>query len=171
MNYKTFKLSSVLDIQWGDTSKTKSSYVPTGHLAYSASGPDGFLPTFDYDKEGLVLSAIGANCGVTYLAKGKWSAIKNTICIFAISPEIDLRFFYYYTKDTRFWPKRGSAQPFISKTDIENIEIELPDIKIQREISQKLKSIDDQIHANLEMNETLNSLGQSLFLKSLKSAD
>ena len=58
------KMGDVANIKWGDTSKTKKSYVPedNAYIAYSASGPDGFLPYFDYNQTGIVLSAIGANC-------------------------------------------------------------------------------------------------------------
>ena len=81
MTYNPIRIGDAFKVDWGDTSKTKSSYTSDGYPAYSASGPDGYMKTFDYASPGIVLSAIGANCGVTYFADGKWSAIKNTICI------------------------------------------------------------------------------------------
>ena len=97
MTFREVQLQDVLDIQWGDTKTTKASYVPDGYLAYSATGPDGFLEKFDYDREGIVLSAIGANCGSTFFASGKWSCIKNTIRILPKNDDIDLKFFFYMT--------------------------------------------------------------------------
>ena len=70
-----FTLGDVADVSWGDTSTTKKSYSSSGFDAYSASGRDGLLPYFDYDRTGVVISAIGAECGKTWLAKGKWSCI------------------------------------------------------------------------------------------------
>lgn len=72
-------LGDLADIQWGDTSTTKASYVAYGFTAYSASGPDGFLDHADIIHDGVVLSAIGAQCGKSWYARGSWSCIKNTI--------------------------------------------------------------------------------------------
>ena len=73
------KLGEIADVNWGDTSVTKASYVPNGYPAYSATGCDGFLPYADFDREAIVLSAIGARAGKTWFVDGKWSCIKNTI--------------------------------------------------------------------------------------------
>jgi type I restriction enzyme S subunit len=75
------RLGNITELSWGDTNTTKSSYVKSGYPAYSASGPDGFMSHADFDRKGIVLSAIGANCGQTWFASGKWSCIKNTIRI------------------------------------------------------------------------------------------
>ena len=49
------ELGSVADVQWGDTSVTKASYVDEGYPAYSASGQDGFRKIYDFDRIGIVL--------------------------------------------------------------------------------------------------------------------
>jgi type I restriction enzyme S subunit len=163
MTFREFQLQDILDIQWGDTKTTKASYVSEGHVAYSASGPDGFLEKFDYDREGIVLSAIGANCGSTFYATGKWSCIKNTIRIFPKTEEIDLKFFYYMTKSPHFWPRRGSAQPFISQTDIRETAVQIPDIAIQRVIGQILQELEMTIEANKQLSKTLEDTAQTIF--------
>lgn len=138
--YPMIKLGNYTDLTWGDTKTTKNSYVPEGYLAYSASGPDGKLDHFDYDCEGIVLSAIGADCGKTWFASGKWSCIKNTIRFWSISDELDNRFLYFATREKDFWPRRGGAQPFIPQGDARNCSIPLPPISLQRkfvEISEQ----------------------------------
>src|SRR5690348_2934321 len=124
--WKGVKLSDVADVTWGDTSTTKASYVPTGYLAYSATGPDGLLDHFDYNGLGVVLSAIGAQCGKTWFANGKWSCIKNTIVIRSRDDAVDPQFLFYATSNPAIWPKRGAAQPFISQTDARNLMLQLP---------------------------------------------
>jgi type I restriction enzyme S subunit len=121
------RLGKICDLSWGDTKTTKSSYVPRGHLAFSAKGPDGLLNKFDYEQTGIVLSAIGAGCGATWYTSGKWSCIKNTIRLIENSefPQ-SIAYIYFATKDIEFWPKRGSAQPFISQEDARNTEIVVP---------------------------------------------
>ncbi|MQS00124.1 restriction endonuclease subunit S [Gluconobacter aidae] len=120
-------LGTLADIQWGDTSTTKKSYTPNGYRAYSASGPDGFMPKFDYDRLGIVLSAIGAQCGKTWLARGQWSCIKNTMRFWARASGVGTEYLYLALSDPKRWPKRGAAQPFISLGDARKIKIIQPD--------------------------------------------
>jgi type I restriction enzyme S subunit len=163
MRFESGKVKEFFDVQWGDTNKTKASYVPEGYLAYSASGPDGFLDSYDYDREGVVLSAIGANCGVTYFAEGKWSCIKNTIRILPKEGLSDAAYFYYLSKTPNFWPKRGSAQPFISQTDIRELEVQLPTLESQRAIGRVLRQLDEKISVNSEMSAYLEQIAQTIF--------
>lgn len=139
------KLGDVADVQWGDTNTTKASYKSEGYLAYSAAGPDGFLDHYDFDRDGIVLSAIGANCGETWFAHGKWSCIKNTIRFWGIDGKADTRILYYVTHNKDLWPQRGSAQPFISQTDARNMEILLPDFDEQKRLSDLLRPFDEEI--------------------------
>jgi type I restriction enzyme S subunit len=121
------KLGDIADISWGDTSTTKASYVEDGYSAYSASGMDGKLDHFDFDRTGIVLSAIGAQCGKTWLARGKWSCIKNTIRFWSEDERASSEFLFIATEGQDFWPRRGAAQPFISQGDAGRIDLLIPD--------------------------------------------
>ncbi len=156
-------MGGVCQIKWGDTSKTKASYVESGFPAYSASGSDGFLPYFDHEGPGIVLSAIGAQCGKTWFADGRWSCIKNTIYLKAKPEFADTRYLYYQTKLPDIWPIRGAAQPFISQTDARGIEINLPDLPTQRKIAGILSAYDDLIDNNLRRIKILEQMAQSLY--------
>ena len=160
---ETVKLGDVVDLKWGDTNTTKKSYVESGYVAYSASGPDGYLPHADYDETGIVLSAIGSHCGGTWLAEGKWSCIKNTIRILGNNKKADIRYVYWATKTPNFWPRRGSGQPFISQGDARNCEIMLPARDVQVAIVETLQSFDDKIDLNRRMNATLEAQARALF--------
>jgi type I restriction enzyme S subunit len=122
------KLGEIADISWGDTSVTKSAYVDNGYPAYSASGLDGKLDHYDFDRLGVVLSAIGAQCGKMWLARGKWSCIKNTIKFWAKDECVSTEFLFLAAQSQDFWPKRGAAQPFISQGDAKRIDILTPDL-------------------------------------------
>ncbi|MBA4388400.1 MAG: restriction endonuclease subunit S [Verrucomicrobia bacterium] len=114
------KFGEMADVRWGDTATTKASYVSEGFDAYSATGLDGKLDHYDFDRTGVVLSAIGANCGRTWYVNGKWSCIKNTIRFWSTSAAVSDVYLYFVSRDSAFWPKRGAAQPFISQTDALN---------------------------------------------------
>jgi len=163
MSWRRNQLGDIADLSWGDTSVTKSSYVDAGFKAYSASGPDGYLPYADYDYTGVVVSAIGAECGRTWLARGKWSCIKNTLRFWATSPDVDTEFLYWLTSSPAIWPKRGSAQPFISQGDARALGIAYPSITEQRAIAQILGALDDKIELNRRTNETLEAIARALF--------
>lgn len=156
-------LKDVCEVSWGDTNVTKASYVGAGYPAFSASGCDGFLPHFDHDGPGIVLSAIGAQCGKTWFTTGKWSCIKNTIYIKATAREADIRFVFYALSDPEVWPKRGAAQPFISQTDARNVEIPLPPLPIQRRIAGILSAYDELIENSQRRIKILESMARALY--------
>jgi len=108
-------LGSLATVNWGNLSLTKDSYVETGFPAYSAAGNDGLVPNAEHTAVGVVLSAIGARCGRTFLTPQRWTAIKNTITI--LSDNQDIRFLYQVFNFNEVWNKSGGAQPFISLGD------------------------------------------------------
>lgn len=160
---RVVRLGDVADVRWGDTSTTKAKYTDTGYIAFSASGPDGLLPYADYNCTGVVLSAIGTQCGKTWLARGQWSCIKNTIRFFSSNKEADTAYLYWATKNPDIWPQKGSGQPFITQTDARNIEIPLPSIYMQQGIARTLGALDDKIELNRRMSATLEEMARALY--------
>ena len=145
------RLSDVAEASWGNTSVTKRSYIDSGFLAYSASGPDGFVDWFEHDEEGVVLSAIGALCGKTWLARGRWTPIKNTIWFKSISESVMTEYLFLVTSRRETWPIRGQAQPFISLGDVRLVNIPIPSLGEQKQIIETISSID---HAIQELETT-----------------
>jgi type I restriction enzyme S subunit len=95
--------------------KRKMYNEPAGHLfqGYSASGADVWSDSFEYDTDGVVVSAVGARCGKSFLAKGKWVAAANTHVVLPFKDAIDPIFLWYGINDEDFWIKSGTAQPFV----------------------------------------------------------
>jgi type I restriction enzyme S subunit len=149
------RLKDVADIRWGDTSKTKASYVEDGYDAYSASGLDGKMDHYDFDRKGVVLSAIGANCGKTWFASGRWSCIKNTIRFWSTSESISTEFLFVATLREDFWPRRGAAQPFISQGDAEQTQLVCPDKAIMVTFTAFADAALQQISALTRVNANL----------------
>lgn len=164
-------VGQVLDLSWGDTKTTKASYVPNGYPAFSAKGQDGNLAKFDYDQMGIVLSAIGAGCGKTWLALGKWSCIKNTIRVLSKDSHSHLlAYFYFLSNDPDFWPKRGSAQPFIGQEDARSIEIVLPPVGVLEAFGNLVVPMLEQAHNLKNQNNSLEKL-RDLLLPQLVCGD
>ncbi len=152
--WEVVELGEIADLTWGDTTVTKKSYVDEGYDAYSASGLDGKLPYYDFEKDGVVLSAIGAQCGKAWLAKGKWSCIKNTIRYWSTSDRASTEYLYLITARPDYWPKRGSAQPFISQGDARKCRVVISDIATMNRFTVIIQDI--------------FSLGQTLAQKNIK---
>tara|TARA_R110000868_G_scaffold320902_2_gene581887 strand:- start:9514 stop:10545 length:1032 start_codon:yes stop_codon:yes gene_type:complete len=141
-------LGSICDLKWGDTNTTKDSYVDTGFDAYSAKGLDGKLDHFDFDRDGIVISAIGAQCGKTWIARGNWSCIKNTMRMFPTDQRISVEYLFYATERGDFWQRRGGAQPFISQGDARGLAIVVPPTLLA-------KQFEDIANSNLRMAKIL----------------
>ena len=157
------ELGSIAIVSWGDTSTTKAAYVEEGYPAYSATGKDGYLPYADHDRPGVVLSAIGANSGKTWLATGQWSCIKNTMWFRSANPDVRTEYLYYATGDPSRWPKRGAAQPFIALADARRLEILLPPVGTQRSIVAILSTYDDLIENNARRIQILDEMAKAIY--------
>lgn len=153
--WQVVTLGEISDLSWGDTNTTKKSYTEEGFTAYSASGPDGFLPYHDFERTGIVVSAIGAYAGKAWLALGKWSCIKNTIRFWSTDEKICNEYLYIYTSQEGFWSLRGSAQPFISQTDARRLNVIYPDSGLAKKFGEISRPLYQRIRDGVEENTHL----------------
>lgn len=127
-------LGDICVVDWGNTDLTKSAYVDGGKfLAVSAAGCDGRIGHKEHDKHTPVLSAIGAQCGRMFLPEEDFTAIKNTITLTPRDGTCTGRFLYQLLTYVEL-PKRGAAQPFISKGDILSFHVTVPPLPEQQRI-------------------------------------
>jgi type I restriction enzyme S subunit len=160
-HWRVVRLGEVAAVDWGNTALTKSLYKPSGYIAFSATGPDGFLDFYEQSGEAVIVSAIGARCGKCFYASGQWTAIKNTIVIRG-EQEVDNLFLYYYLDDEHKWPKSGSGQPFISIGKAKQVPIPLPSLAEQREIARMLQAVDAKIAAEQARRAALEEVFKTL---------
>ena len=115
--------------------KGTQSDRPGGGLVqgFSASGPDVWVTSADYNRPGVILSAVGARCGKTFLAEDSWTSIANTHVLLP-SPSVDHRWLWYLTNDESFWVRGGSAQPFVKVKDTLQKEVMVPSLPEQQRI-------------------------------------
>ncbi len=153
----------------GGSTTTKAAYVDEGFTAFSAAGPDGFLPEFDVDDHGVVLSAVGARCGRTFRASGKWSSIANTI---KILPDNDgfAAWLYFVTSDPAIWPRRGSAHPFVSINDARGVRVLTPSRESAARFEDHTRPMLD-LQDNLEKQNRVLRKARDLLLPRLVSGE
>ncbi|MGT2907807.1 restriction endonuclease subunit S [Streptococcus dentiloxodontae] len=82
----------------------------------------------------------------------------------------DSNFIYYYLIQNEIvetlhaiGEQSTSAYPSIKPSDIANLELPLPSLEIQKEISGVLRSLDNKIENNKKINHHLEQMGQELF--------
>ena len=127
-------------------------YQGSGVTAFSAAGPDGFVEKAEItDRDGVVLSAIGANCGRCFFASGNWTTLAN---VQAIIPRngLDARYLFYFINRDGYWDRSGSAQPFIKPSSVHASWVAYPKAEAeQSKIAEVLSTVDRAI----EQSETL----------------
>ncbi|PWF24478.1 restriction endonuclease subunit S [Ancrocorticia populi] len=162
--WKVQRLEELGKLVGGNTT-TKAAYVATGNVAFSAAGPDGFLPDYEVDGVGVVLSAVGARCGRTFWASGRWSSIANTIKILPYEPQQNASWLYLATKNPDIWPKRGSAQPFVSINDARGVQIVTADKQTHLAFETCVRPLFDDVDILRQQRDRLASIRDLLLPK------
>ena len=157
------KLGEVVEVEWGNTTLTKKIYRTEGYPVFSATGQDGYADFYDREGEAVIVSAIGAYCGVCFYAKDKWTAIKNTLVLQSKKAPCSIKFLFYFLNDKEKWPELGSGQPFISKSAAEEVLIVYPPLPEQARIATVLSWFDDLIEVKKKQNEILEKTAMAIF--------
>ena len=162
-DWEVKKLGEVVEVEWGNTNLTKKIYKEDGYPVFSATGQDGYADFYEREGEAVIVSAIGAYCGVCFYAKNKWTAIKNTLVLQNKKIPCDIKFLFYFLNDKEKWPELGSGQPFISKSAAEEVLIVYPPLPEQSRIANVLSWFDDLIEVKKRQNEILEKIAMAIF--------
>jgi type I restriction enzyme S subunit len=167
-NWATTVLSEICHHHAGNSKLIKGRLAPEflPHLfpAFSASGQDVWMESFEFDGNAIVVSAVGARCGKSFIAQGRWSAIANTHIVWPNPQALNLKFIWYRLNDEQFWKKSGSAQPFVKVRDTLERPFNLPpraeQDRIVSEIEKQFTRLDSatvalkRVQANLKRYRT-----------------
>ena len=128
--------------------------------------------TFDHFLRGYVhrnmpiMTLVGNGIGnVTLAPSDDVAIIQNTIG-FECNDKVDEVFLYYYLLYRQEFIRkfdRGSGQPSIRKTDLLDMEVNVPNISKQKRIREVLFSIDEKIENNNVINNNLEQQMQALY--------
>lgn len=129
--------------------KPLEGYYP----AYSASGQDVWLPNYEFDTDAIVLSAVGARCGKTFVAHGKFGLCANTHTLIVDTNKVYINYLQYIFNNEDWWKKGGSAQPFVLVNDSLNQKIYYPMMDEQARIANFLDKKVSEIDAVISKTE------------------
>ncbi len=151
-------------VQGGRLGLTKQDhYRSSGVPAFSAAGQDGYVDVVEFrDTDAVILSAIGANCGRCFLATGNWTTLANVQVIIPRPSDAIAPFLHYRVNRDDYWPRSGSAQPFIKPSDIRLCWVALPPVPQQAAIAKVLDTLDTAIHETEAIIAKLKAVKQGL---------
>ena len=113
-----------------------------------------------------LMTLVGNGIGNVTLAPSENVAIIQNTIGFECNDNINEIFLYYYLLYKQELIKkfdRGSGQPSIRKTDLLDMEVDIPSMDIQNKISDILFGIDEKIELNNEINSNLYSQINAIF--------
>jgi type I restriction enzyme S subunit len=151
-------------VQGGRLGLTKQDhYRSSGVPAFSAAGQDGYVDVVEFrDTDAVILSAIGANCGRCFLATGNWTTLANVQVIIPRPSDAIAPFLHYRVNRDDYWPRSGSAQPFIKPSDIRSCWVALPPVPQQAAIAKVLDTLDTAIQETEAIIAKLKAVKQGL---------
>jgi type I restriction enzyme S subunit len=157
--WKTYKLSEVAEIKYGKDHK----YLADGNIpVYGSGGVMRYADKALYENESILIPRKGTLSNLFYIDKPFWSV--DTMFYTKIKDGTNGKFLFYLLKTMDLASMNvGSAVPSLTTEILNKIEINLPDIETQTELSSILSTLDDKIELNLQMNQTLENMARFIF--------
>ena len=129
------------------------------------------LSRFEVKSGDFLVSCSGVNYGAIYQLKGEIDkgVINQALLRIRINPEIvDENYFLYYfrayiVKKITGGTGDSTIPNFPPMSVVKGIDIQLPDINIQRKIGKILAKIDDKINNNNTINAELESIARTIY--------
>lgn len=158
-------------IPWIKTMEIRDGYIYDSEEKITESGLQNSSAKF-VPKESVLIAMYGATVGrVGYLKID--STTNQAACALVVNSEITNPKWLYYsilaTRDSLIDKANGAAQQNISVSIVRNHQIKYVPLEEQERIAGILGSLDDKIEANTRLIQTLDSLGEAVTRKYLKS--
>ena len=157
-NWQQVRLGNVCKFQNGK----KRPKEPGKYPVFGGNGILDYTNQFN-SNVGVIVGRVGAYCGSVFLSKEKCWVSDNAILGINTS-DTDIIYLYYLLKSLNLNAKHiGSGQPLITQDILNNIQILLPPLDVQKKIAVVLGALDDKIELNNKINNNLEQQAQALF--------
>lgn len=147
---------------------TKADRKSGPYPYYGASDIADYIDDYVFDGVYLLLSEDGdnlrtRNTPIAFIASGKFW-VNNHAHVLQGQDELDTIFLCYalqYAEIDSYIS--GSTRPKITQADLKKIPVFAPALNIRRQIAKFVKTFDDKITLNRQVNQTLEQMAQALF--------
>ena len=147
------RLGEVCNIYQPKTITTKEISDTGKYKVFGANGIIGYYDKYNHDSEEIAVTCRGATCGTVNITEPKSWITGNAMVVTPLNSYLSKKYLFYYLENTNMKNIiTGSAQPQITKTNIETLFITLPPLQEQHRIVEKIEnyfSFLDTIESNL----------------------
>ena len=151
-------LSEYIEFKNGKKRPAKQGVYPV----YGGNGILSFAEQYNLDI-GVVIGRVGAYCGSVFLSEGKCWVSDNAIGG-KNRPNADLDYIYYLLKGLRLNTRQiGTSQPLLTQEILNNIQVQIPRLEIQKRIVNIIKPLDNKIKVNEQINHNLEQQVNAIF--------
>ena len=151
-------LSKYVEFKNGKKRPTSKGTIPV----YGGNGILDYTNTANM-QSGVVIGRVGVYCGSVFLVREKCWVSDNAIKAMC-KENMDLGYLYYLLSSLHLNERRiGTSQPLLTQSILNNIEVEIPELAIQKKISSILELLDEKIKLNNEINNNLEQQAQAIF--------
>ena len=158
-NWGVNELIEVADIYQPKTIPIDELKEDGKYNVYGANGIIGKYDLYNHEENEIAVCCRGAGCG-KYIMTQPFSWITGNAMVIKPKLEVDLKEYIYYKLDDKDILNyvTGSAQPQITRTNIENMKIMIPDKAIINKFNSLAKETRKNIINLIKENQRLDSL-------------
>lgn len=157
---KTYKLKDLLSIENGKNYKSQGKgNVPV----YGSGGIMLYIDNYLYDGESILLPRKGTLDNISYV-NGKFWTI-DTMYWTKVNKEVAYpKYLYYYLSLLDLSGRdSGSTLPSMTFNAYYTLDIELPELSVQKQIADSISLLDDKIKNNNKINAKLEELTKTIY--------
>ena len=137
-----------------------------GYPVYGANGVIGYYSEYNHENPTLLVTCRGATCGSLNICQPYSYVNGNAMALDELRSDVNIKYLYYYLNARGFNDViSGSAQPQITRSAIEQVEIEVKSEAEQKEVVNKLELVESMISAGKEQLLGLDNLIKSRFVE------
>jgi type I restriction enzyme S subunit len=149
--------------------RNSSDAVRSGKYPFFTCGKDVLrIDDFEHDREAVLLGGNNANAIFpVFYANGKFTARQRVYVMWSTgATRLSNRFLYYaltHLAGSFTGAARGTTTLFITLPMLKALEVPMPSLQVQADISDVLAGLDERIELLRQANATLESLAKALF--------
>lgn len=164
---KNILLEEICTIYQPKTISQKEMKEDGEYLVFGANGVIGKYDKYNHEESEVVITCRGATCGtVNYTSPRSWIT-GNAMVVSPKNGELNKRYLFYCLKNTNLDQAiTGTAQPQITRTNLKNIKINIPELTFQEKIVIKLDKIKEAIESKKASFKDCDKLIYSVYKKS-----
>ena len=146
--WKEYKLGEITNMKNGKKRPQNNGIFPV----YGGNGIMDYSNSYNAENV-IIVGRVGAYCGCVYKCDSKCWVSDNAISVFA-KDIVDTQFLYYLMTTLDFHHHHiGGAQPLMTQDIIGDFTVSIPPLPVQNQIVHILKSLDDKIEVNRQIND------------------